>query len=128
MMVREGRAETARDKVGCILSGRGEGSPVRQWLAVARESPGFIGFASRPPPSFLGCASKLARKKDHAGGRGNVLARRYVQFVEIFEEQVSCCVCEPEESAPSILAANFRRLARSAAKRADRAPTGYTST
>jgi 5-dehydro-2-deoxygluconokinase len=35
-----------RDKVGCIILGRGEDDQkVRQWLATAAKVPGFIGFA-----------------------------------------------------------------------------------
>ncbi len=35
-----------RDKVGCIVLGRGEDdNKVRQWLTAAAEVPGFIGFA-----------------------------------------------------------------------------------
>src|SRR5262249_26594694 len=35
-----------RDKVGCIVLGRGEDDKkVREWLATAAPVPGFIGFA-----------------------------------------------------------------------------------
>ena len=35
-----------RDKVGCIILGRGEDdAKVRQWLTIAAGVPGFIGFA-----------------------------------------------------------------------------------
>jgi 5-dehydro-2-deoxygluconokinase len=35
-----------RDKVGCIVLGRGEDDKkVREWLATAAAVPGFIGFA-----------------------------------------------------------------------------------
>ena len=35
-----------RDKVGCIILGRGEDNrKVREWLTVAAAVPGFIGFA-----------------------------------------------------------------------------------
>jgi 5-dehydro-2-deoxygluconokinase len=35
-----------RNKVGCIVLGRGEGeNKVRQWLATAALVPGFVGFA-----------------------------------------------------------------------------------
>ena len=35
-----------RDKVGCIILGRGEDDEkVREWLAIAAAVPGFIGFA-----------------------------------------------------------------------------------
>ena len=35
-----------RDQVGCIMLGRGEDDgKVREWLAIAAEVPGFIGFA-----------------------------------------------------------------------------------
>ena len=35
-----------RDKVGCIILGRGEDdTKVREWLTTAASVPGFIGFA-----------------------------------------------------------------------------------
>src|SRR4029077_15214957 len=35
-----------RDHVGCIILGRGENEcKVRQWLGIAAEMPGFVGFA-----------------------------------------------------------------------------------
>ena len=43
---RRGRARGGRDRVGCIVLGRGEDDrKVREWLATAAAVPGFIGFA-----------------------------------------------------------------------------------
>ena len=40
------RGRNGRDKVGCIVLGRGEDEKkVREWLTVAAGVPGFIGFA-----------------------------------------------------------------------------------
>jgi 5-dehydro-2-deoxygluconokinase len=42
----EAARRAGRDKVGCIILGRGEDDKkVRQWLTTAAEVPGFIGFA-----------------------------------------------------------------------------------
>jgi myo-inositol catabolism protein IolC len=77
-----------RDKVGCIILGRGEDDKkVHEWLATASDVPGFIGFAVGRT-SFWNAlvdwrANKISREdavKDIAG--------RYVQFVDVFEEQV----------------------------------------
>src|SRR5205085_12171413 len=39
-------SRNGRDKVGCIILGRGEDDrKVREWLATAAPIPGFIGFA-----------------------------------------------------------------------------------
>ena len=74
-----------RNRVGCIILGRGEDdSKVREWLTTAAAVPGFIGFAVGRT-SFWGPlvdwrAGKLTR--DTAVFE---IARRYQEFVEIFE-------------------------------------------
>jgi myo-inositol catabolism protein IolC len=74
-----------RSQVGCIILGRGEDDKkVHEWLTVAAAVPGFIGFAVGRT-SFWGPlidwrASKITR--DAAVGE---IARRYQEFVEIFE-------------------------------------------
>ena len=48
-----------RDKVGCIILGRGEDDKkVREWLTTAAGVPGFIGFAVGRT-DFLGAAGRL---------------------------------------------------------------------
>ena len=75
-----------RDQVGCIILGRGEDDKkVREWLTTASEVEGFIGFAVgrtdfwQPLVDFR--AGKLTREAAAAE-----MARRYEEFVEIFEE------------------------------------------
>src|ERR1700730_17950216 len=74
-----------RDKVGCIILGRGEDDQkVHEWLTTAAAVPGFIGFAvgrtSFWDPLVAWRAQKITREeavKDIVG--------RYRKFVETFE-------------------------------------------
>jgi myo-inositol catabolism protein IolC len=75
-----------RDKVGCIILGRGEDDrKVHEWLATASQVPGFIGFAvgrtSFWDPLVSWRANKITRQQ-----AVNEIARRYCEFVEIFED------------------------------------------
>jgi 5-dehydro-2-deoxygluconokinase len=74
-----------RDKVGCIILGRGEDDKkVREWLTTAAAVPGFIGFAVgrtifwEPLVALLG--NKTTREQAVAE-----IARRYREFVDIFD-------------------------------------------
>jgi 5-dehydro-2-deoxygluconokinase len=74
-----------RDKVGCIILGRGEDDEkVREWLTTAAEVPGFIGFAVGRTdfwePLVIWRAKKTTREAAVAE-----IARRYREFVDIFE-------------------------------------------
>jgi 5-dehydro-2-deoxygluconokinase len=74
-----------RNRVGCIILGRGEDdNRVREWLTTAAAVPGFIGFAvgrtSFWSPLVDWRASKITRNDAVAE-----VARRYQEFVEIFE-------------------------------------------
>ena len=76
---------SGRDKVGCIILGRGEDDKkVREWLATAAVVPGFIGFAVgrtdfwQPLVDFR--AKKITREAAVAEISG-----RYREFVHIFE-------------------------------------------
>jgi 5-dehydro-2-deoxygluconokinase len=74
-----------RDKVGCIVLGRGEDDQkVREWLTTAAAVPGFIGFAvgrtSFWNPLVNWRAKKITREDAVAE-----IARRYREFVDIFE-------------------------------------------
>jgi 5-dehydro-2-deoxygluconokinase len=74
-----------RNRVGCIILGRGEDdNKVREWLTTAAAVPGFIGFAvgrtSFWSPLVDWRASKITRNDAVAE-----VARRYQEFVEIFE-------------------------------------------
>jgi 5-dehydro-2-deoxygluconokinase len=76
-----------RDKVGCIILGRGEDDQkVREWLATASGIPGFIGFAVGRTSfwdSLVAWRAKKITRKDAV----NEIARRYREFVDIFEEK-----------------------------------------
>ncbi|MBY0525356.1 MAG: DUF2090 domain-containing protein [Gemmataceae bacterium] len=78
-----------RDKVGCIILGRGEDDKkVREWLATAAHVPGFIGFAVGRTtfwdPLVDWRAGKLTREAAVAE-----VARRYREWVDIFEKAKS---------------------------------------
>jgi 5-dehydro-2-deoxygluconokinase len=77
-----------RDKVGCILLGRGEDDQkVREWLATASGVPGFIGFAVGRT-SFWNALVDWRANKITRDDAVNDISRRYIQFVDIFEERV----------------------------------------
>ena len=74
-----------RNQVGCIILGRGEDDrKVQEWLTTAAAVPGFIGFAvgrtSFWEPLVNWRAGKITRNDAVAE-----IARRYRQFVDIFE-------------------------------------------
>lgn len=74
-----------RDKVGCIVLGRGEDDKkVREWLATAAGVPGFIGFAVGRT-SFWEPLVDLRAKKITREDAVAEVARRYREFVDIFE-------------------------------------------
>ena len=74
-----------RDRVGCIILGRGEDdAKVREWLKTAAPVPGFVGFAVGRT-SFWG---PLCDWKDGRLTRDDAvreIARRYREWVDIFE-------------------------------------------
>jgi myo-inositol catabolism protein IolC len=74
-----------RHNVGCIIPGRGEDDgKVREWLTTAAAVPGFIDFAVGRTtfwdPLVEWRAKKIPRSDSVAA-----IARRYREFVEIFE-------------------------------------------
>jgi myo-inositol catabolism protein IolC len=78
-----------RDKVSCIVLGRGENEQkVTEWLGVAASVPGFIGFAVGRTvfwqPLVDWRAGKLTREQAVAA-----IAGRYRQYVDIFEKSRS---------------------------------------
>ena len=76
-----------RDKVGCIILGRGENDQkVREWLAIASGVPGFIGFAVGRTSFWDPLVNWLAKKVTREDAVNDIV-RRYREFVEIFEEQ-----------------------------------------
>lgn len=75
-----------RNKVGCIVLGRGEDEKkVREWLATAAPVPGFIGFAVGRT-AFWDPLVDLRDKKIERQDAVNEISRRYQDFVNIFEE------------------------------------------
>jgi 5-dehydro-2-deoxygluconokinase len=74
-----------RDKVGCIILGRGEDdTKVRQWLTTAATVPGFIGFAVGRTtfwdPLVNYCAQKITRETAVAQ-----ISASYRTWVDLFE-------------------------------------------
>jgi myo-inositol catabolism protein IolC len=74
-----------RNKVGCIVLGRGEDDKkVREWLTTAAGVNGFIGFAVGRTVFWEPLVSFLAKKTSREAAVAEI-ARRYQEFVEIFE-------------------------------------------
>jgi 5-dehydro-2-deoxygluconokinase len=74
-----------RDRVGCILLGRGEDDrKVREWLTTAASVPGFIGFAVGRTAFWEPLVQWRSRDISREAAVAEV-ARRYRDFVEIFE-------------------------------------------
>lgn len=75
-----------RDKVGCIVLGRGEDDKkVGEWLATAAGVPGFIGFAVGRTvfwDPLVEWRDKHISREDAV----NKISRRYRDFVSIFDE------------------------------------------
>src|SRR5712691_10395602 len=75
-----------RDKVGCIVLGRGEDDKkVREWLATAAAVPGFVGFAVGRT-SFWDPLIDWRAKKTSREAAVAEIARRYREWVDIFEK------------------------------------------
>jgi 5-dehydro-2-deoxygluconokinase len=74
-----------RDRVGCIILGRGEDdSKVREWLRVAAGVPGFIGFAVGRT-TFWDPLIDWRTKKTTREAAVAEIARRYREWVDVFE-------------------------------------------
>jgi 5-dehydro-2-deoxygluconokinase len=75
-----------RNKVGCIVLGRGEDdNKVRQWLATAAPVPGFIGFAVGRT-TFWDPLMDMRAKKMTRDAAVTEIARRFRSWVDIFEK------------------------------------------
>ncbi|MGD0075792.1 MAG: DUF2090 domain-containing protein [Candidatus Binataceae bacterium] len=75
-----------RDKVGCIVLGRGEDDKkVREWLTIAATVPGFIGFAVGRTDFWEPLAGWRAKRTTREAAV-NEVARRYREFVDVFEK------------------------------------------
>jgi myo-inositol catabolism protein IolC len=74
-----------RDKVGCIILGRGEDDKkVREWLSIAAGVRGFIGFAVGRTTFWDPLVNWRAKKITREAAVAE-MARRYREFVDIFE-------------------------------------------
>jgi myo-inositol catabolism protein IolC len=74
-----------RDRVGCIILGRGEDDRrVRDWLATAASVPGFVGFAVGRTVFWEPLVDYRAGKKTREAASSEI-ARRYREFIRIFE-------------------------------------------
>ena len=74
-----------RDQVGCIVLGRGENDlKVRDWLTIAAGVKGFIGFAVGRTDFWQPLVDWRAGKISRDAAVMEI-ARRYREFVEIFE-------------------------------------------
>jgi myo-inositol catabolism protein IolC len=75
-----------RDRVGCIVLGRGEDDKkVREWLAVGAAVKGFIGFAVGRTTFWDPLVDFRAKKISRAAAVTEI-ARRYREWVDIFEK------------------------------------------
>ena len=78
-----------RDRVGCIVLGRGEDDrKVHEWLTTAAGVRGFIGFAVGRT-TFWEPVVKYVAKKMTREAAVTEIARRYLEFVGIFEKAPS---------------------------------------
>jgi myo-inositol catabolism protein IolC len=74
-----------RDKVGCIVLGRGEDDKkVRDWLTTAAHTPGFVGFAVGRTTFWDPVVDWRAKKIPREAAVAEI-ARRYREWVDIFE-------------------------------------------
>jgi myo-inositol catabolism protein IolC len=75
-----------RDKVGCIILGRGEDDQkVHEWLTTAAAVPGFIGFAVGRTDFWRPLVDYRSKKCTREAAVAEI-ARRYEEFVDIFEK------------------------------------------
>ena len=75
-----------RDKVGCIILGRGEDDKkVREWLTTAAHTPGFIGFAVGRT-TFWDPLVDMRAKKMTRDAAVTEIARRFREWVDVFEK------------------------------------------
>jgi 5-dehydro-2-deoxygluconokinase len=75
-----------RDRVGCIILGRGESEQkVREWLATAAEVSGFIGFAVGRTDFWDPLVAWREGNENRADAVA-AIAGRYREFVDLFTE------------------------------------------
>jgi len=90
-----------RHDVGCIVLGRGEDDrKVREWLGIAAAVPGFVGFAVGRTvfwEPLVAWRSKRATRDQTVAE----IARRYRQFVDLFERTDASLSSVPSSSVRS---------------------------
>lgn len=75
-----------RDKVGCIVLGRGENeAKVLDWLRAARNVPGYIGFAVGRT-TFWDALVGLKEGKHDRAKAASIVADNYLRWIGLFEE------------------------------------------
>jgi len=75
-----------RDRVGCIVLGRGEDErKVREWLGIAAQVPGFIGFAVGRTVFWDALVAWRAKTATREQAVARV-AERYREFVDLFNK------------------------------------------
>jgi 5-dehydro-2-deoxygluconokinase len=78
-----------RDRVGCIVLGRGENErKVREWLEIAAETPGFIGFAVGRTDFWEPLTAWRSKRATREQAVAQI-AGRYREFVDLFERRHS---------------------------------------
>jgi myo-inositol catabolism protein IolC len=81
-----------RDRIGCIILGRGEDDErVLEWLGIAAQVPGFIGFAVGRTAFW----DPLVAWRNNNMTRGQAvaeIARRYREFTDVFDRARSKAV------------------------------------
>lgn len=78
-----------RDRVGCIILGRGEDErKMREWLGIAAQVPGFVGFAVGRTVFWdaLVALRAMTAPREQAVAQ---IARRYREFADIFDKHAS---------------------------------------
>jgi myo-inositol catabolism protein IolC len=82
----EAARRAGRDRVGCIILGRGEDDEkVRQWLRTAAGVPGFIGFAVGRTTFWKSLVDYRAERITREGAAAQI-ATSYREWVDLFEE------------------------------------------
>jgi myo-inositol catabolism protein IolC len=86
-VIKESANRGDRDKVGCIVLGRGEDEKVREWLSTAAQVAGFIGSAIGRAVFWSPLNDWLANKTTWEAAVDEI-ARRYREFVNVFEKDL----------------------------------------
>ncbi len=90
-----------RNQVGCIILGRGENDrKVREWLGIAAEVPGFIGFAVGRTDFWDPLVAWRTRKTTREQAVA-AIAGRYREFVDLFDSRVSSVARSPADQVRS---------------------------